>query len=278
MDFWTSIKVLARRWYVFIPALALSGVVTLALYHHLKPTYEAKSIILLVPPKATPTGNAAVLVPSNPYLGFGNLNTVAAILSASETSPAAVSRLAHLGVTDTYTIVPDPLGQIPELNVTVDGKSSVTVLAESKTIDSDISQYLVSTQNASSAPQLTWITTNLLSPPNAALQNKSRVRVAGAVGAIAVVVSIALAFMAESVAGRRKQEHGSNATGWSLHLPRRPRLPKVRVTSARKPSPRKPSKSPAGLRSIGDPPAETSGPFVSEVGENIGQRDVQRPS
>jgi capsular polysaccharide biosynthesis protein len=200
MDFWTSLQVIGRRWRVFVPALVISALVTLAVVHEVKPSYQASSTVLIVPPKISTTTNP--LASSNAFLQFPNYNTVAALLATAETAPTAKAQLATKGVTASYTASPDPAGQVPEVNLNVTGKDP-SVLQQSQTLTQDVSSRLVQLQARTGAPPVTYVTASVLSPPTLKTVNSSRIRVAGALGAILLFLSIALAFAAESLAKRR---------------------------------------------------------------------------
>jgi len=208
MDFWSSMKVFGRQWKVFVPALVVSVIIVGGVVTAIKPSYVAKAQLLLVPPQIS-TQSSNTLFSSgrqtNPYLGFGNLNIVAAIVSAQETNSRALSRLQAAGVSDSYTVAPDPLGQIPELNIEVTGKDPTQALAQAATIVRDAETQLATNQRIAAAPKGTEITTLLLASPASTVQNKSRLRVAAAVLAVCLATSIAVAFAAESISRRRGQ-------------------------------------------------------------------------
>jgi capsular polysaccharide biosynthesis protein len=218
MDFWSSMKVIGRQWKVFVPALVVSVIIVGGVITTVKPSYVAKAQLLLVPPQVSTQSVSSTPLSSggrqtNPYLGFGNLNIVAAIVSAQETNSRASSRLQGAGVSDSYTVAPDPLGQIPELNIEVTGSDPAAALAQAATIVRDAETQLATNQRIAGAPNGTEITTLLLASPASTVQNKSRLRVGAAVLAVCLATSIAVAFAAESVSRRRRESLDDVAAG-----------------------------------------------------------------
>jgi len=201
MDFWASMTVIAKHWRVFTAAILLTAVATVGILKKVHPAYEGKSTVLLVPPKiSTTTTNPQAF--QNPYLGFGNLNTVAAILAADQTNPATQAQLVKEGVSGSFTSNPDPNGNIPEVQITVTGATEDATRTSINILTNWVGQRLTQEQVKAGAPPETWITTSVISPPFVSADNKSRFRVAAAVGGIGVGLSVASAFAAESLSRR----------------------------------------------------------------------------
>src|SRR5271165_3672045 len=154
MEFSRSVSILWRRWYFFLPALLLALVVTAGVFISVKPTYSAETVLLLVPPNAQTNTTGK----SSPFDSYG-LNTVAAIVASAESSQSAESRLKADGVAGAYTVVPDPTGDTPEIQVTATAASPVLAKNWDAMISSDVVRYVRTFQRSSGASPATFVRT-----------------------------------------------------------------------------------------------------------------------
>ena len=208
MDFWQSLALLGRRWVFFSAALLLALVVTAGIYHTVKPQYQAVSELLLVPPAIPSTQTF-----SNSINDYGNLNTVASIVSYRENSQQVATQLKAIGI-DNYTVGTDPTGAVPELIVTVTTSVPSEALSQNKTLTGDVIRYL-STMQVGAAPG-TFISTRVLgAAAKATKDDKSRIRVVVAAGVVLVFLAVALTSLYDSImrhrSSSRELERSSNA-------------------------------------------------------------------
>lgn len=104
MDFWDLTKLLARRWVIVLPMLAVSGLLAMLTIGQVKPDYVATAYVQLVPPVLDATKpNQATPDQRNPWLGLG-LQTIgnAAVVTVQDKS--VVDQLKAAGLTDTFTL------------------------------------------------------------------------------------------------------------------------------------------------------------------------------
>jgi hypothetical protein len=196
MDFWQSLALLGRRWAFFGFALLLAAVVTGGVFHAVKPQYQATSELLLVPP---PTSSTKIT--GNFINDYGNLNTVASIVSYRENSQQVATQLKAIGI-DNYTVSTDPTGAVPELIITVTASDPPLVLSQNRTLTKEVANVLLAMQ-AGASPD-TLITTRFLEEPTQATRNdKSRIRVVVAVGVVLVFLAVALTSLYDSLRQRR---------------------------------------------------------------------------
>jgi hypothetical protein len=209
MDFWQSLALLGKRWVFFGAALLLAVVVTAGVYHSVKPQYQATSELLLVPPTTSSTKTA-----SNFVNDYGNLNTVASIVSYRENSQQVASQLKAIGI-DNYTVSTDPTGAVPELIITVTAGTPSLVLSQNRTLTGEVVNVLLDMQ-AGAGPN-TLITTKFLEQATQATRDdKSRIRVVVAVGVVLVFLAVALTALYDSLMQRRTSARKREVKGSTL--------------------------------------------------------------
>ena len=198
MDFLQSLALLGRRWVFFVAALLLAAIVTAGIFYTVKPQYQAPSDLLVVPP-AIPTTQTA----GNFVNDYGNLNTVASIVSYRENSQQVATQLKAIGI-DNYAVTTDPTGAVPELIVTVTASSPLLAFSQDKWLTQDVGSYLLHMQSGANPD--TFVSARLLAgAARATRDDKSRIRVVVAAGGVLVFLAVSLTFLYDSLMRRRKQ-------------------------------------------------------------------------
>jgi hypothetical protein len=200
MDLWTSLQVLARRWYVFIPLLIITAATGYVTTVAMAPVYEVHSSVVLLGPEDPQAGAAA----ANPYLNFdGSLETTAQLLVNSFASDAYVTQLQDRGASGGF-VVSSPGG--PIVDIVADGASPDEAIATAEVVTSSLRADLKSRQLSVGASNKALIRVQTLVPPtNASYQIGSRVRVLAALGVVGVAGSVFLTFGFESLARARRR-------------------------------------------------------------------------
>ncbi|MGD0985042.1 MAG: hypothetical protein ABSA65_14685 [Acidimicrobiales bacterium] len=201
MDFWQSFALLGRRWVFFGTALLMAAAITAGVFHTVKAQYQATSELLLVPPAISSTATAGNFVTD-----YGNLNTVASIVSYREDSQQVATQLKAIGILN-YTVSTDPTGAVPELIVTVTASSPPVALSENAILSRDVVSYLSQIQSGAS-PSTRISTRSLEAATQATRDDKSRIRVVVAVGVVCVFLAVALTSLYDSVRRRRMTPRG----------------------------------------------------------------------
>jgi len=205
MDFWQSLALLGRHWFFFGVGLLLAIVVTAGVFEAVKPQYQATTDLLLVPPSISTTNLTNV----SPYDAYGNLNTVASIVSDAESSQGAANRLDREGVNGTYTVGTDPTGAVPELILSVTASSPQAALAQDAILTTDAITSLRQAQQLPGADSRTFVTASYLARPvSAPADDKSRLRVGVAAGVVLAFLAVALTFLYDAVTRRRASPPG----------------------------------------------------------------------
>ncbi|MGA3217168.1 MAG: hypothetical protein ABSD97_15930 [Acidimicrobiales bacterium] len=211
MDFWQSLALLGRRWVFLSIALLLALVITAGVYETVKPQYQGTSELLLVPPAISSNQTFG-----NSINDYGNLNTVASIVSYREDSQQVADQFKAIGI-DNYTVGTDPTGAVPELIITATANSPSLALAENRTLTRDVIDYLSQVQ--SGAKPGTLISTRTLGGASQATRDdKSRIRVVVAVGVVLVFLAVALTSLYDTIK-RRGATTSERDPGTKVRMP-----------------------------------------------------------
>lgn len=211
MDFWRTLQVLRRRWYVLGPALLISAVLTVLTFASIPTRYESTGVLVLTSPstgaKFSEGTRPEDIVHVNPLLAFdGSLTTTAQILAQILRDPATAEALgAGKGTDKTYTITNGELNG-PFVFVTTETDSAQASQALVGAILDRARSELNTRQRALDAPESTFIQPELLvkpTDPDAKIGGK--IRFTGAALILALIFSLAATYAAESVAQNRRR-------------------------------------------------------------------------
>jgi hypothetical protein len=213
MDFWQTVQVVFRRWYITFPAfLAALGVAAL-IYGSVPTQYVSTSVLLLTTPRTGPTEQIDAKHPNaitNPLLNFEQgLSLSASMLIQTLSTPETVASLGispkggttyevNNGSTNPELLQSGPFVFIEGTSMTPQGAQDIV-----RTVSALAAQDLAARQKELNAPRSTYITLTQVVPPTTPEPRKvKKLRAAGAAGALAVLASLAAAFAFESIATR----------------------------------------------------------------------------
>jgi hypothetical protein len=217
MDFWKTMGVLLRRWYVSVPVFVLSVVAGAGVFLAVPTQYESTGTIVLTAPTAggvTAATPAQRTGPGNPLLDFeGSLTITTQLLIQSLSSPTVQNQIAAQGGVSTFQAGDGQTGG-PFVVIIADAKSKA--VAE-KTVNLALKfaeNELNTRQKTLNAPPSTYIGTQVVVAPTPAdTKLGGKVRGGGVAFALGLIVSLAAAFAADSVMTnrkrRRKDERGA---------------------------------------------------------------------
>lgn len=213
MDFWGTVRVLRRRWYIALPAVLLTGILALYVYATVPTRYESSGVLVLTSPAAggryTANTKPEDVVRVNPLLQFdGSLTTTAQILTQILGDPKTAEELAGKGSTSVYTANTGPVGG-PLLFITTESDSAESAEGlVGKVLEKTVAE-LAAQQKALSAPEQTFITAQVLvKPTTASAKIGGKVRYVGAATVVLLLLTLASTFAADSImvkAKRRKE-------------------------------------------------------------------------
>lgn len=213
MDFWGTILVLLRRWYIALPAFVLAFAATAVVYVSRPILYTSSSVLVLTAPISGATEHTDPKYASdltNPLLNFDQgLSDTAAILVQALSTPEMLDKLGVRPGGDPAFQVTNGSNN-PELFingplVVITAQSTSPSKAQDLVVR--VAQYarqnLMDRQQELKAPPSTYIVLfGVVSPTTPQVQRKTRLRPAISVLALGCIASVAAAFGAESIMTR----------------------------------------------------------------------------
>jgi hypothetical protein len=216
MDFWETMRVLARRWYIAVPALLVSAVLAFMTYTSVPTRYESTGVMVFTSPSSggrfSDSTKPEDVVRVNPLLAFdGSLTTTAQILTQVLGDPLTRKELAGADSTSAYTANTGPVGG-PLLFVTAESDSAEEAqLLVGKVLDR-AGVELDARQRTLNAPEPTFITAQVLVKPTAAeAKIGGKVRFVGAAAVVLLLLTIAVTFGSDSVINKLKRRRDEAA-------------------------------------------------------------------
>lgn len=226
MDFWRTILVLLRRWYIALPALMLVFVAAGSVYLSQPVRYTSSSALVLTAPVSGATQRAdpkRAVDLTNPLLNFDQgLSATAAILVYVLSTPTVANQLGVGPSGDPSfqvnngTTNPELLVNTPFVVITAQSTSPALAKDLVARVTQRARQELVNQQKALKAPPSTYIVlSEVVSPtPPQRTQQGTRLRPAISALAVGLIASVAAAFGAESILdrpGRRRRAESAPA-------------------------------------------------------------------
>ena len=218
MDFWGTILVLLRRWYITLPTFLLAVVATGAVYFSRPVQYVSSSVLLLTAPTTGATQRTDPKPPAdltNPLLNFDHgLSDDAALLVHALTAPEIYLQLGVSPHGDpTFQVTngsnnPELLINSPFVFITAQSASPGKVQGLVAQVAQRARQELANRERDVKAPPSTNIVISEVIPPTTPQRlSGTRLRPALTALAVGVIASISAAFAAESIMtrpGRRR--------------------------------------------------------------------------
>ncbi|KAA2261177.1 hypothetical protein F0L68_18290 [Solihabitans fulvus] len=216
MDFWKTLLVLVRRWYVAVPVFVVALGAAGFVFATTPAYYDSTGLLLLTTP---PGGSVVESDPLqkrtlNPLLGFDDgLKISATMLIQNLNSPAVMQELTTAGSGDSYSV---SNGQVdgPFIAVKADSKSPDNARKMVEKVLARARQELDTRQTTLQAPKQTFITVSeVITPTQPVKQVSGKMRGAGAalVLGIAACLTVAYGLESYSVRRRRRTEGGDDA-------------------------------------------------------------------
>jgi uncharacterized protein involved in exopolysaccharide biosynthesis len=213
MDFWQTVRVVFRRWYVSVPAFIVALGVAALVYRSVPTQYVSTSVLLLTAPTTGPTAEFKAKQPNavtNPLLNFEQgLNLSASMLIQALDRPETATSLGlsprggtSYQVTNGSTN-PESLESGPFIFIEGTSISPQDAQDIARRLSALAAQDLAERQKELNAPASTYITLNEVVPPTTPEARKNKkLRATGAAGALAVLASLAATYAFESIATR----------------------------------------------------------------------------
>ncbi len=215
MDFWGTVLVLFRRWYIAIPAFLLSVAAAFGVYATIPTIYVSTSVLVLTTPTTGTSLPADPRIPNeltNPMLHFDNgLSVSASILIAALGTPDMAAELGIVPGGETeYKVTNgssnlESLATGPLLFVEGDSRTPEGATAIVRKVVERAKAELDARQKAVHAPRATYITMYEAVPPTTPEPRKGRkLRGFAAALGMGVVGSLCATFATESLISARR--------------------------------------------------------------------------
>ncbi|MEU4572366.1 hypothetical protein ACBI99_15370 [Nonomuraea sp. ATR24] len=224
MDFWGTILVLLRRWFVALPAFALAVGGAFYAYSTVPTTYTTTAVLVLTAPTS-----GGVLPPHpdqpiprvNPLLNFDHgLSVAASMLISAMSTPDMVAEMGTAegdtkyavtnGTNNLESLATGPLVFVEGESLTPEAATAITLKVLDRT-----RRELDKRQRQVQAPEETYITTSEAVPPTTPVPQQGRkLRSAAAALGLGLIAALCASFAAESVSGRlRRRRPAPEAAG-----------------------------------------------------------------
>jgi hypothetical protein len=219
MDFWKTIGVLLRRWYVAVPVFFVALVIGGGVFLKVPTQYVSTGTMVLTAPTAgatTAVNPAQASGPGNPLLDFeGSLTITTQLLIQSLSSPSVGQQIAQQGGgTSTYQAGDGNTGG-PFVVIVATANSpqeaELTVSLALKYAQNELD----ARQKNLNAPPSTYIgTQSVVSPTQATTKITNKVKDGGIALVAGLVISLAAAYGVDSwMSGRRRRRAAAEDTG-----------------------------------------------------------------
>ena len=218
MDFWQTMLVLFRRWYVALPAFLIAVGAAVGIYLTVPVTYTSTAVLVLDQPlaggslPALPTDKGTI---TNPLLNFdqGLNNTAAIVIQALNTPEVAAAMGASPTGDPSYKVTNGSTNQQEQIVagpfVFVEGDSRNPQAAQdiAKRCVERVKQELAGRQKALNAPEQTYITLDVaVQPTTPAAQRGNKTRAAAIAVLIGIVAALCAAYSFESYYQARRRK------------------------------------------------------------------------
>ena len=210
MDFWKTMGVLLRRWYVSVPIFVVSLALGGGVFFMVPTQYESTGTLVLTAPTS---GGVTVINPKdatgpgNPLLDFqGSLTITTQLLIQSLSSPTVQQNIVNQTGATTIQTGDGQTGG-PFVVIVADAPSRAQAQKSVSLALQYASDELDQRQKALNAPASTFIVTQVVvSPTPATTKLSSKFKVGGIALAAGLVVGLASAFAWESVSQNRRRK------------------------------------------------------------------------
>ncbi|HEX4814813.1 MAG TPA: hypothetical protein VFV66_18895 [Nonomuraea sp.] len=226
MDFWLTVLVLFRRWYVSVPTFLLAVGAAAAVYSTVPALWTSNAAMVLTTP---PTGGSLPVpprtanAPVNPLLNYDRgLAMAASMLTARLTAADTAAELGiapggdvqfkvHNGSTNVEALATGPFVFIQgEANAPEAAREIVRKVAARARLE------LVRGQQAIDAPPVTFVRLTDVVPPTESVREPGRKLRAGVVAlALGGMASLTVTYAFDSLAGARRRRRAATAASRS---------------------------------------------------------------
>lgn len=206
MDIWTVLKACARRWYVFVPVLALTMGFAYAQMKAAPPAYLATSTATVTGPALVPGQLPGEVIEVNPFetLGGSLTQTTKVLVALMDSTPKRDAFVAE-GVTADYEVTQDE----SVVYFDVSGDDPDEVVASATRLVELLDVEIAGLQGRALQAPESRIRAIAVSLPQTAEEDPiAGIRVFAVVGALGLILSVAAALVTDAVLQGRRRRAG----------------------------------------------------------------------
>lgn len=194
MDVWRITVAVLRRWYVFLPLLALTGYAAMTLGNGVKPQYEATATVVLVPGQA----------PSEVENPYGGLSDTAEVLAIVLDDAAVRDRIKAQGLNPEYEFSARSRSSI--MNFTTLSDSPEVSLKTGQTVLDLAREELAERQGSVGIPEGAQVDIQVLQAPAVSdVVATGKLRIMAVVGILGAALALLAAVLFDDLVGLLKR-------------------------------------------------------------------------
>ncbi|MFZ4516484.1 MAG: hypothetical protein ACOYN3_09270 [Acidimicrobiia bacterium] len=206
MDFWDSLAVLSRRWWIVVLGIVVTVAVALIVFGAISPTYRADgTVVFYAPGKLQLADPNAAPQRANPFLGFdGSVTVTSEITARAATAPNVMQTVTGVSPGSSFTAEPDISARGPILQLSASAPTRVAAVDTLGRGIATMNQTLNDQQQAVGASQDTWVRMAVLRSDKAATPvSGSRWRAALGIVLVGIGCTLMAAFGVDALARAR---------------------------------------------------------------------------
>lgn len=208
MDLALALKVVLRRWYLFVPILAITAALVALGSSSIPNTYRASADFVLLPATTTPDPDEA---PLNPLLATGNYDDLLAVLVAVLDHGSTRAVLESEGASPNWAI--ERAFDGPVLTVRAEAGTEQKALTTVQLVLDATEEQLATLQAETDVEQSAAVAMRVLvQDDEASALYGSKMRLLAALGALGVGIGLGVVFTVDGVSRRR---HAAREVAWA---------------------------------------------------------------
>ncbi len=221
VDLFDVVRSCARRWYVFIPLLAIVSWISYSTYNAAQTVYYSNAVIGLAAPSSR-IDNAVqgIPVPRNGLLDVGGASLIANMTALGLSEPAVIEKVVASGGIPDYNarMFPSPanMQQLPLVMIEATDADEEAVSLTIQLVSAQAEETLRTLQQQAQVPEAQMVRPFVVSPPSTpygVMPSRARstisIFVAGA--GLTVVATVLLDVLLCRIRRRRETAHGSTS-------------------------------------------------------------------
>jgi uncharacterized protein involved in exopolysaccharide biosynthesis len=218
VDFFDTLVLLCRRWYVVVPMLVLTLVATFFAYSSSASTYSATSSVLLAVPPAPTTStsaNGTVITPcsENPYCSSDQLQSLGNVVSLAMNDPVRSASVLQGHGSASYKVILSSDTRSPILDVSAVAHSPSEATGALKAVLGAVREELRKRQTDVGVKPSNFITAQAVVTTAPKVQSGGKIRSALVTLGIGLALTLMMAFLVDALLSsrrRRKTPHAAD--------------------------------------------------------------------